>query len=138
MDKNNNNSINSDIVYETLLKDHFFFTYIDDYIFYNIVNYSNFNTKYIPSIIYIIYNLLITHNIYINIMKSIKCKNELKELFYNINNYIKSKIKEILTSQNIKDSNFNDSEFTEIYNICVELLLINTKFKNNKISCLSY
>ena len=43
---NNNDSDNSLIVYETLIKDNFFFNYIDDYIYSNISHYSNFNTKY--------------------------------------------------------------------------------------------
>jgi len=136
MDNENNN--NSLIVYETLIKDNFFFTYIDDYIYYNISHYSNFNTKYIPSIIYIIYNLLITHDIYINIMKPIRCVDDFKDLFYKFNNYIITKIKEMINFQNIKNCNFNESEFTEIYHICLELLLINIKFKNNKMCCFSF
>jgi len=131
----NNDSDNSLIVYETLIKDNFFFNYIDDYIYSNISHYSNFNTKYIPSIIYILYNLLIIDDNYVNIMNTIQCVDEFKDLFYKFNSYIIYRIKEIINSQNIKNSNFNETEFKEIYYICLELLLVNIKFNNNKRIC---
>ena len=109
------------VVFETLLKDNIFFPRIDEYIQYRILETNTFQSKDIPSLIFIISTLLTTTKKYIKIMKNIKTVYDYKELYYHISKYIENKINEVTTS-------FDCNEFIITYDTCVNLVLMYYKY----------
>jgi len=125
---------NGTIVFETLLKDHYFFQYVNDFIQNKILKTTKFDSKYIPTLLFIISNLLKNDNKYSIIMKNIRTKNEFDDLYYHINIYIQHKINEIININELTNT-FDKNEFTDTYNTCMALLLLNFTFTINNRCC---
>ena len=114
---------NGTLVFETLLKDHYFFQYVDDYIQSKILKTRTFESKHIPSLLFIISNLLKNDKKYNKIMKRIKNNNDFNNLYYHIRDYIKNKIYEIINVNELV-CKFDVNDFVLTYDICLKLILL--------------
>ena len=112
---------NGTFVFEILLKDKFFFQYIDDYIHSKVNQTKSFESKHVPSLLFIISTLLNTNKRYIKFMKNIKNVNDFNDLYYHISDYVVNKINEIIKL--IITFDYND--FIVTYDICLKLILMN-------------
>jgi len=114
---------NGTLVFETLLKDHYFFQYVDDYIQSKILKTRTFESKHIPSLLFIISNLLKNDKKYNKIMKKIKNNNDFNNLYYHIRHYINNKIYEVINVNELV-CKFDVNDFVLTYDICLKLILL--------------
>jgi len=119
---------NGVFVFEIILKDYLFMTYIDDYlnncIFYN-NTIKNIN---IQSLLFIISSLLHKNPTYKIYKKHIKTTEDLYNLLYCFYDYILDKINEIIVINKL-DNIIDKYEFKTTFDMSINLLLFNFKLK---------
>ena len=79
---------NGILIFETLLKDYYFFSYVNNFIQSKVFKTKSFESKHIPSLLFIISTLLTTDKKYIKLMKNIKTVNDFNDLYYQISDYV--------------------------------------------------
>ena len=119
---------NGVFVFEIILKDYLFVTYIDDYlnncIFYN-NTIKNIN---IQSLLFIISSLLHKNPTYKIYKQHIKTTEDLYNLLYCFYDYILDKINEIIVINKL-DNIIDKYEFKTTFDMSINLLLFNFKLK---------
>lgn len=122
---------NGVLVFEIILKDYLFMTYIDDYLnnclFYN----DTINSINIQSLLFIISSLLHEKTKYKIYKKYIKTTEDLYDLLYCFYDYILDKIDEIIVINEL-DNIIDKNEFKTTFDMSINLLLFNFKLKNKK------
>lgn len=120
---------NGVLVFEIILKDYLFMTYIDDYLnnclFYN----DTINSINIQSLLFIISSLLHEKTKYKIYKKYIKTTEDLYDLLYCFYDYILYKIDEIIVINEL-DNIIDKNEFKTTFDMSINLLLFNFKLKN--------
>jgi hypothetical protein len=114
---------NGILVFETLLKDNFFFSYVNDFIQSKLLKTKSFESKHIPSLLFIISTLLTTDKKYIKLMKNIKTVNDFNDLYYQISDYVVNKINEIIKINELNIT-FDYKDFIVTYGMCLKLILM--------------
>jgi hypothetical protein len=120
---------NGVFVFEIILKDYLFMTYIDDYLnnclFYN----DTINSINIQSLLFIISSLIHEKPTYKIYKKNIKTTEDLYDLLYCFYDYILDKIDEIIVINEL-DNIIDKNEFKTTFDMSINLLLFNFKLKN--------
>ena len=108
---------NGILIFETLLKDYYFFSYVNNFIQSKVFKTKSFESKHIPSLLFIISTLLTTDKKYIKLMKNIKTVNDFNDLYYQISDYVVMNINEL-------NITFDHKDFIVTYDMCLKLILM--------------
>jgi hypothetical protein len=116
----NNNAL---LVFECLLRDNTFMSFIDDYITNTIFSTKTFDAKNVPQLVLILMTLFFRTNNFVDVGRKIKNDKELQDLLEIFHTYIIDRIKE---NKNLDV--FDANEFKKSYEICARLAILKLKF----------